>query len=256
MDNNINIRNQSENWFGNPLLYFENLIYYRGFSLMRSNFVDIEQDIAYGYDIYYDEKDDVKIFYDRDIETGEYYEVRTTFTKYLDNFLLTEFTNSLKKINEIFFNLRVKEYKKEFIESVLDDISFILKSLSSYEEAKKYDIIENRINLMENHVKFRYSRILEIDILNLKINTVPPHQELNKEKLRALISSGNEGLFKCLKILNDYLINQSEKELLNRCILWQGRYNDWKKIIQKGGKKENAEINEITNQTLQLIDEI
>jgi hypothetical protein len=254
MDNNIQINNQNQEWFESPLLYFENLIYYKSFGSIKKNFSYVsEEEYEFG-ETRYDEVNETKIQYYDDMETGERHSDVQKFSDFLSELIIKEWVNSLKKINEITLNLRDKEYKKEFLESMISDISFLLKILSKYEEARKYDFIEKRLKSIENHIHVRHMRLLhksksELDIDKdiLPIN----FQSLDKEQLRTKV--GKRYLKEVFLDLKQYFSDDSE--LKNECIVHLStlsKLNSQKRL----GENNDTEFNKLSSHALSLIDEI
>ena len=257
MDNNININNQNSEWFESPLLFFENLLYYKHFNFLKSNFALVSEGDYDNFGTYYDESKDAKISFYQNSETGEPYEDITTFSDYITEIVIREGINTLKKTNEIALNLRDKGHKEEFLESIVSDISFLLKVLSNFEEVKEYDVIEKRLKSIENHIQIRHKRLLGANERPLENDLDNSVLLKNKQELKNMISKGTEGLGNALTQIKEKLL-ESNSELLNESIQLLSQFNDLYrgKNLNTNSSEDENRINKVTLATLKLLDKI
>lgn len=252
MDNNIQINNQNQEWFENPLLYFENLIYYRGFIRVRNSFIDVSEEQESGVSIYYDKDNDTTIYHNIDNETGEEYTITTTFSQHFNRILTTEYTKTLKKTNEILLNLRVREHKLEFVESILSDVDFLIEILSRFEPANKYSDIEKILRSIQNHVKVRNQRLLGVKKIELEKDSFIDNLQLISQKQAEIRKDITENK---LKLAFDKLEKhfENDNDLRDRCLLYLARLNSYQKGLNDIGQQDKEEFNNLTTNALDMV---
>ena len=251
MDNNININNQNNEWFESPLLYFENLVYYKHFNFLKSNFAHVSESEYDSFGTYYDESIEAKVTFYQNSETGESDEVVERFSDYIAEIVVREGLNSLKKTNEITLNLRDKGIKKEFLKSIISDISFLLKVLSNFEEANKNVVIEKRLKSIENHLQVRHRRLLGTNEIQLEKDSNFDDSAIlrNKQEIENLVESNK--IEEALNKLKLYFYNNSECR--DDCMLYLSRLSSEESSFKKTRKRDKVELNELRKNVIDLI---
>lgn len=210
----------------NPLEYFEYLFARQGLFKLKQSFIPSEEDCLQN-DAYYNPKTEIISYQYQDNETGEWEESTSSFKDFYYRRLYSEYQISQKNIDDHICELKDEVSITFFLKLTLSKLKFLLTSIDSYEDAKKYDDSKKPINGLMWFIHEKYAVFVPKDMIE------------DKAKVDAIENKNSENLQKALPSAQaTEVIVPIDKTISEEIII---KTND-EKII----KKSNTKVAKIT----------
>jgi hypothetical protein len=179
----------------NPLEYFEYLFTRQGLFYLKQSFIPTEDDYYYG-NIYYDSKTETIYEPYEDEESGDSGETPKPFIDFYHRRLYSEYQISCKFIDDFICSKNDEAAITLFIKITISKLKYLLISIDSYEDAKKYDISKKPIDSLILFFHKKYAVFIPKDMLEESVkddsivnNTPKISQQIQLLSFKNFVSS-------------------------------------------------------------------
>lgn len=182
----------------NPIQYFEDLIYYKKLGKIKHEFEYENNHSAY---CSYDKKTETWICSEQNQETGEWEIWMESFEEFIGEKTSDEAVKAVKRIDSLMLNQDSFDKKKEFLNSVLENLSFLADCLDKYPLANNYRVIKKSLDNIVKHINAKHKMHIEGRV-SKKYKTISYVSPQRIEEL-SRIKSNEFDLSKLIQVLKE-----------------------------------------------------